>query len=72
MNHDCSADCGCAKDFDEAAKGLARASRLLRAAIAVRSDDMMENCWAQVRAAKAKVQGARAVYVEHRRSTSSV
>jgi len=67
MNHQCGRDCLCRKHLDEAAAALAEASRLLLESITIDSDDLTENCYALVRAAKAKIQGARAAYLDHRR-----
>jgi hypothetical protein len=60
-------ECPCKRDLDHAACALARASKLFSESVAFRSDELIENCYAMVRAAKAKVQGAREVYLEHRR-----
>jgi hypothetical protein len=70
MSHQCDQDCPCRQDLDRAAVALAEASKLLSASIAFHSDDLIENCYAMVRAAKARVQGARAAYLEHRREVA--
>jgi hypothetical protein len=65
MTHICSKNCPFRNDLDRAAAGLARASMLLSQSMAIDSDELIENCYAMVRAAKAKFEGARAVYLEH-------
>jgi hypothetical protein len=70
MIHKCAQDCPCRKDFDAAAIALADASRLLSESILISSDDLIESCYAVVRAAQAKVQGARAAYRDHLTETA--
>jgi hypothetical protein len=65
MKHFCGSECACRADLDKAAVALAEASRLLSASIMVSSVDLIESCYAGVRAAKAKVHGAMAAYVDH-------
>jgi phosphoribosylpyrophosphate synthetase len=67
MKHKCDQECPCRQDLNQAATALANASKLFSESTAFRSDDLIENCYALVRAAKARVQGAREVYLEHRR-----
>jgi hypothetical protein len=67
MSHQCDLECPCRRDLDQAACALALASKLFSESVAFPSDDLIENCYAMVRVAKAKVQGAREVYLEHRR-----
>lgn len=64
--HQCGPNCSCRKDFNLAVGALVEASQLLSDSIAASSDLMIENCWARVRAAKARVQATRALYMEHR------
>ena len=70
MTHDCSESCTCRSDLNRAAEALLEASRMLSASFEVDSDDLIEDCWARVRVAKARVQGARAVYLEHRQEVA--
>jgi hypothetical protein len=65
MRHRCSDVCPCRKDLDAAALDLARATRLLSDSIMSNSDDLIEICYARVRGAAAKVQGARAAWHDH-------
>jgi len=67
MSHQCDSECPCRRDLDHAATALANAATLFSESLAFRSDDLIENCYALVRAAKAKLHGAREVYLEHRR-----
>jgi hypothetical protein len=64
--HQCGCECSCRKDLDRAAEALVEASQLLSDSISISSDEMFDACWARVRAAKVKVQSARANYLEHR------
>jgi len=66
MKHQCERQCACREDLDRAASALAQASKMLSVSVAGDSDELMENYYAMVRAAKARFQGARAVYLEHR------
>jgi hypothetical protein len=68
MDHKCNADCICRLDLDAAAAALAEASRLLYNSILPGSDDLIETYYAYFRAAKVKFCGARAAYIDHRRS----
>ena len=63
--HRCGHDCPCRKHLDDAAAALAEASRLLSESITINSDDLIESCYTLVRVAKAKLQGARAAYLDH-------
>jgi hypothetical protein len=65
MNHQCDQNCPSRKELDEAATALANAAKLLWESLMIESDNLTENCYALVRAAKAKVQGAKAAYVDH-------
>ncbi len=62
----CSKDCPCRTDLDRAAAALAEASVLLAESTSNDSHELIENCYAQVRVAKARFQGAYAIYLEHR------
>lgn len=70
MNHQCDRHCECREDLDRAANRLAEASKMLSVSVSIHSDELIENYYAMVRAAKARFQGARAVYLEHRRNTA--
>jgi len=65
MEHRCSGDCPCRKDLDAAALDLVNSARLFSDSIMSSSDDLMEICYARVRGAAAKVQGARAAWLDH-------
>jgi hypothetical protein len=70
MIHQCGGNCPYRKDLGDAAAALASASRLFSESMMIDSDDLTENCYALVRAAKAKVQGARAAWVDHLEETA--
>jgi hypothetical protein len=65
MNHQCGHDCPCRKHLDDACAALAEASKLLSDSIMISSDDLIESCYAVVRVAKARVQGAWSAYLDH-------
>ena len=56
----------CRKDLDQAAAALAEASKLYSESIMISSDEVIESYYALVRAAKVRVLGARAAYLDHR------
>jgi hypothetical protein len=65
MNHECDSRCSCRVDLDAAAAALEEASRLLSDSIMISSDDVIEACYARLRANWAKFRGAMEVYREH-------
>ena len=62
----CGYRCECRSDLNNAAAGLAEASRMLADAVSTGNDELIETYYAFFRAAKAKFYGARAAYRDHR------
>ena len=72
MGHQCGPACGCRKDLDAALAALETSTRLLVSTVTIaQSWEMVDNRFANLRVAQARVKGAMREYLDHLREEST-